>query len=385
MGFPILRRQSILRSHRFPLLHLSTPSLHRALVPDPSSFRFLSDAGVLEAMTISLKPDFGVGDHLFPALPRIHSLAIQQQIYTHRSFFARAAHVFEDAHNDLSMDNEKFEHLGDSVLQMAITTLLIEMYPGLRVGPATKIRSMIVANYTLAQISFRYKLHDNLRLHPAQAVTLRASTNIRANVFEAFVGGLYLDQGLEVVSAWIKPLFRPYAAEAYRVIREQHGLPPISPSSQLNSGRSDRLAPRHHPGHPSGIGNWSTGIGAGNTPHSEPSDLMNLTTIGHLALFNQYLQKTGRQVEWIYSDGTDTSAGDASNSDNENVKGTKATPVWNVKVHVDGQFYGCGRGNTKKYARNEAAKEGLRLLGIEKFVQQHRWPGGLSIYSADLR
>lgn len=170
------------------------------------------------------------------------------------------------------------------------------------------------------------------------------------------------------MTTWIGPLFRPYAVEAYRVAREQHGLPAISTSLQLDGGRPDRLGSRHHSAHASGIGNWgSTGIGAAAAPHPEPGELMNMQTIGHLALFNQHLQKTGRQVEWIYSDGTDMPPGHADDSDCEDaiVKGTKATPMWNVRVHIDGRFYGRGRGNTKKTARNEAAKEGLLLLGIE--------------------
>jgi len=44
--------------------------------------------------------------------------------------------------------------------------------------------------------------------------------------------------------------------------------------------------------------------------------------------------------------------------------GTKTTPVWYVKVMVDGEFHGRGRANNKKAARNEAAKEGLHKLGI---------------------
>lgn len=75
------------------------------------------------------------------------------------------------------------------------------------------------------------------------------------------------------------------------------------------------------------------------------------TTIGHLALFNQHLQKSNQAVEWIYSDGGEG-------------EGTKTTPVWVVKVLVDGECFGTGKGGTKKAARNEAAKEGLKALGI---------------------
>lgn len=47
------------------------------------------------------------------------------------------------------------------------------------------------------------------------------------------------------------------------------------------------------------------------------------------------------------------------------IKGTHTTPVWYAKAIVDGEFYGRGRGNTKKAAKNEAAKEGLVKLGVE--------------------
>lgn len=98
------------------------------------------------------------------------------------------------------------------------------------------------------------------------------------------------------------------------------------------------------------------------------NSLTPMTTIGHLALFNQHLQKSDRQVEWIYSDtdehGNSDSTGPGAASEETLVKGTKTTPVWFVKVMVDGQFYGRGRGNTKKAARNEAAKIGLERMGI---------------------
>jgi len=72
-------------------------------------------------------------------------------------------------------------------------------------------------------------------------------------------------------------------------------------------------------------------------------------SIGPLSLFNQHLQQKSKSIEWIYSD----SAGE----------GTKTTPIWVVRAMVDGQCLGRGRGTTKKVAKNEAAKEGLKKLG----------------------
>ncbi len=102
-------------------------------------------------------------------------------------------------------------------------------------------------------------------------------------------------------------------------------------------------------------------------------DLSIAPTIGHLALFNQHIHKTNRTMEWVYDDPADTENGDQPQnayrdmglSPDIMIKGTKETPVWYVKVLVDGEFYGRGRGNTKKAARDEAAKEGLKKLGIK--------------------
>jgi len=74
------------------------------------------------------------------------------------------------------------------------------------------------------------------------------------------------------------------------------------------------------------------------------------TTIGHLALFNQHLQQESKPIEWVYSDSTG--------------EGTKTTPVWVVRAMVDGKCVGRGRGNTKKAAKNEAAKEGLVKMEV---------------------
>ncbi|KAJ7853891.1 ribonuclease III domain-containing protein [Mycena leptocephala] len=283
------------------------------------------------------RPDFGEDSSLFPPLPQIKKEDIRLRVFTHRSYHAGATHVFEYRLDDPNLDNEKFEHLGDSVLGLVITNLILKMYPGLHVGPSTKVRAMIVGNATLAEISVRYRLPEQLRLHPAQAVTLCASTN-------SFIGGLYTDQGLEVVKTWLNALFRPYAKAAYAIVRSQHGLPPVFPDTPTWNAANDST-----PSSPSPSDNGST----------------DGTNIGHLALFNQRLQKGDQRVEWVYSDqhpfGDDA---DAEAPADEFAHGNKSTPVWAVQVLVDGQVWAKGKGNTKKAARNDAAKQGLVRMGV---------------------
>ncbi|KAI0787119.1 ribonuclease III domain-containing protein [Irpex lacteus] len=260
-----------------------------------------------------------------PPLPTIMSDELRKQVFTHRSYYARPTHVFEDTPHDPSPDNEMLEHLGDSVLSMVITGFLREVYPYLRVGPSTKIRALVVGNNTLALISVMYNLPDHLFTHPAQSITLRASINVQADLFEAYVGGVYLDAGLEAVKTWLVPLFRPYLVEAYRVVRVQHGLSPDPVPDAESQQPKSMLAPGY--------------LGSRLTP-----------TAGHLSLFNQYLQQKNKVVEWQYSD----SAG----------QGTKTTPIWVVQAIVDRECLGRGRGSTKKAAKNEAAKEGLSNMGV---------------------
>jgi len=180
-----------------------------------------------------------------------------------------------------------------------------------------------VGNATLADISKAYGLPKRLRVLPSQALAIQASENIQADVLEAYIGGLYLDQGMQIVQTWLRALFRPYVQEAYKKVKEQHRIPQLAATSPPIAGASG--------------------------PYLEY--LQNQTQyIGHLAFFNQIMQKRRQFTEWIWDSETSDSA--------------KATPMWAVRAVVDGHTIALGRGNTKKAAANEAAREGLARLGI---------------------
>lgn len=267
-----------------------------------------------------------LGETGLPLLPNINNEDIRRQIFTHRSVHSRQRNVFEEPEGDPAPDNEVLEHQGDSVLNFIVTDLILSRYPNLRVGPATKMRSLVVGNATLADISVQYGLPKFVRFHPAQALSLRTSMHIQADVFEAYVGGLYKDQGLEVTREWLKALFTPYVKEAYRICLENHIPGPISPPSPPPSPKLP---------------------GSGDSSNPAPSGSTNL--VGHLALFNQYAQQKRLQVEWVF----------------EPIKqeSSKMILLWTVHANVNGKLIASGRGNTKKAAQNEAARECLVQLG----------------------
>ncbi|KAF8511252.1 ribonuclease III, partial [Hysterangium stoloniferum] len=282
-----------------------------------------------------------------PPLPRIISDAILLQVYTHRSVYARPTHLFEDAPGDPSPDNEKLEHLGDSVLGLCVTTLIRDMYPHIRVGPATKIRSIVVGNPTLASIAVRYQMHKILRLHPSQAITLRASANIQGIFLIpllclSYVAGVYLTRGLDVVRAWLTALMTPYIILAYRAIRLEYGLPTPSPSSDLHlQGPSPPESPSNRP----------PGYDSIISPDLLTPSALEGATSGHLSLLNQYLQQRNTAIDWIWT--------------SEPLAGMSAPPKWVVRAMLGTECLGTGGARTKKAAKNMAAIQALKVLGVD--------------------
>lgn len=112
---------------------------------------------------------------------------------THRSY------VFERA-DLLKEDNETLEFLGDAVLDLVISNLLIENYPDMDEGQLTKLRSVLVQENHLAFMARELGLGDFLILGKGEECSGgRAKDSILACAFEAVVGAVFTDGGYEAV------------------------------------------------------------------------------------------------------------------------------------------------------------------------------------------
>ncbi|KAK7049728.1 hypothetical protein VNI00_005759 [Paramarasmius palmivorus] len=182
-------------------------------------------------------------------------------------------------------------------------------------------------------------------------------------MFKAFVGGLYTDQGLEVVRSWLSALFRPYAEDAYNLVRAQHGLA-LSDTSSSSGSSSASPSPPSSP-HPDSDGHDAISLPPPNGANAQAN-----VNIGHLALFNQQVVKMAKQVEWVtlpvqYEQHQVPAIPSTSPVNSPDLwKITKSTPIWRIRVMIGGECYGEGKGMNKKAAKNEAAKHGLAKLGI---------------------
>jgi ribonuclease-3 len=117
-----------------------------------------------------------------------------QTAFIHRSHLNEAKH--------LRTSNERLEFLGDAVLSFLTSEFLYKTYPEYPEGTLTNIRSSLVKTQSLAEVAKKLELGDLLMLsHGEEASGGRNNNSLLADAFEALLGALYLDQGVEPVRA----------------------------------------------------------------------------------------------------------------------------------------------------------------------------------------
>lgn len=110
---------------------------------------------------------------------------------THRSYLNENRGAIQD-------HNERFEFLGDAVLELVVTDFLFNKYPEKPEGELTAVRAALVNTVSLADASNTLGINDYLLMSKGEAKdTGRARQYILANAFEALIGALYIDQGYE--------------------------------------------------------------------------------------------------------------------------------------------------------------------------------------------
>lgn len=112
-------------------------------------------------------------------------------------------------HRSFSADhNERLEFLGDSVLNLAVSSLLYQRLSALPEGDLSRVRANLVKESTLHQLALGLRLSEVLRLGEGEARSgghQRAS--ILADALEALIGAVYLDAGYATAEALVHRLF----------------------------------------------------------------------------------------------------------------------------------------------------------------------------------
>ncbi len=120
--------------------------------------------------------------------------SLLQRAVTHRSFS--------------SEHNERLEFLGDSVLSLAVSSLLFKRMRNLPEGDLSRVRALLVKQDSLHRIAVNLQLPQVLRLGEGESKSggkLRPS--ILADALEAIIGAVYLDAGYDKAEALVHRLF----------------------------------------------------------------------------------------------------------------------------------------------------------------------------------
>lgn len=100
--------------------------------------------------------------------------------------------------------NERLEFLGDAVLDLVVTHYLYQKFTKRTEGQLSKIKSILVSRPVLAEIAVDVSLGDMLLINKGEEKTGgRMRQSILSDTFEAVIGAIYLDKGLEAAREFI--------------------------------------------------------------------------------------------------------------------------------------------------------------------------------------
>jgi ribonuclease III len=123
--------------------------------------------------------------------------------------FRHSSYVNEHMGGGLE-DNERLEFLGDAVLDLAVSHLLMEKNEAANEGELSRFRSMVVDEAGLHDVATRLELGRYLLLGKGEDQSLgREKPSILADVTEALIGAIYLDGGFDETKKVVKKLFSP--------------------------------------------------------------------------------------------------------------------------------------------------------------------------------
>jgi ribonuclease-3 len=172
-----------------------------------------------------------------------HDESILTLALTHRSY------IYETPGAGLS-SNERLEFLGDSILALVSADFLYRTFPQLSEGELTDVRAVLVRTETLATFAREINLGTFLLMGKGEQHS-GGGQRVQASAFEAVLGALYLDQGLEAVRTFLLPRLAPLAHTIVekRLFKDNKSL--FQEQAQAHTGitPSYRLVSQEGPSH----------------------------------------------------------------------------------------------------------------------------------------
>jgi len=132
----------------------------------------------------------------------IHNLEYYQRAFIHKSYIKKEnkddvelEEKPEDCLDLQETSNERLEYLGDAILSATIASYLYERFPNEEEGFMTRIRTKLVNGEMLGSLADKMDLNEHLVIsrHVEEKCNGRNSVKILEDIFESFIGAIYLD------------------------------------------------------------------------------------------------------------------------------------------------------------------------------------------------
>src|SRR6266567_2806644 len=139
-------------------------------------------------------------------LPKFTNEKLLELAFIHRSYLNESKNVDES--------NERLEFLGDSILSFVVSEHLYNAYPDFDEGILTNLRSLVVNTKSLAKLAKKLDFGSQLMLSRGEEDSGgRENESMLANTFEAVIGALFLDQGIDAVKTFLYAVLIPEIEE----------------------------------------------------------------------------------------------------------------------------------------------------------------------------
>lgn len=129
-------------------------------------------------------------------IPEFHNKELLEQAFIHRSYLNESKTKVDS--------NERLEFLGDSILSLVVSEYLFTQYPDFNEGLLTNLRSLLVNTKSIGEAARELGFGNNLKLSKGEEDSHgRENQSILADSYEAFIGALFIDQGIEATKQFI--------------------------------------------------------------------------------------------------------------------------------------------------------------------------------------
>lgn len=132
--------------------------------------------------------------------------------------------------------NERLEFLGDAVLGFVVCQEVFKLYPDFEEGEMTKIKSSVVSRKTCSEIASKLDLGRIIKVGKGMAVANHIPDSVIGAAYEAIIGAMFLDGGIEPVRTFILKEVKPYIESAANSTHQENYKSVLQQYGQRNNG-----------------------------------------------------------------------------------------------------------------------------------------------------